>query len=48
LYYWLDCCGPTSGYRWKRYREYEEAREGFGFVAEVTVSADRMFETGAW
>ena len=47
LDYWLDCCGPTSGERWQRYCEYEEAREVFDFAAEVTVSDGRMIETGA-
>ena len=41
LYRWLDCCGPTSGQPSKRYCEYKEVKDVFGFVAEVTVSDDR-------
>jgi len=47
LDYWLDCCGPRSSEQWKRNSEYEEAPEVFCFVAEVTVSDDRMIEINA-
>ncbi len=47
LYRGLDCCSAAGGRPWKRYGEYQEVKQVFSFVAELSVSDDRMIETGA-
>jgi hypothetical protein len=47
LYSRLDCCSPAGGQPWKRYDEYEEVKEFFGFVDEVTHTATAIFSAEA-
>jgi len=39
LYRRLDCCSLAGGQPWKPYYQYEEVKELFGFLAEVTRTA---------
>jgi plastocyanin len=46
LYRWFDCCGATSGQPWKLYGEYWKVKQVFSFRADLSLSDDRMIETG--
>jgi hypothetical protein len=47
LYSRLDCCSLAGGQPRERYYEYEEVKEFFGFVAELTRTATAIFSAEA-